>query len=86
VKNIIRGNCQLTVREFAEEVGIFIGSCHIISTEDLGMHQVPAKFVPRHVTDEEKLQRFSSCEIILQKVYDDENLLKNIITGDRTWI
>jgi hypothetical protein len=68
-----RGNCQLTVREFAEEVGISIGSCHIILMEDLGMHQVPARFLLRLVIDEQKLQRFSSCENILQKVYDNEN-------------
>jgi hypothetical protein len=30
--------------------------------EDLGMHLVSAKFVPRLFTDDLKLQRFSICE------------------------
>jgi hypothetical protein len=43
---------QLTVQEVAEEVGLFIGSCHTLSTEDLGMHWVSAKFIPRLLTDD----------------------------------
>jgi hypothetical protein len=66
VKNIIRGNRRMTVREAAEEVGIYIGSCHTIFTEDLGMHRVSVKFVPRLLTDDQKLQRFSICENLLQ--------------------
>jgi hypothetical protein len=46
-ENISHGNCRLTIQEVAEEVGISIGSCHTVLMEDLGMHQVSAKFVPR---------------------------------------
>jgi hypothetical protein len=49
VKNI-GGNRRLAVQEVAEKVGISIGSCHTISVEDLGMHQVSTKFVPRLLT------------------------------------
>jgi hypothetical protein len=49
VENIC-GNCWLVVQEVAEEVGIFIGSSHTISTEDLGIYRVSAKFVPRLLT------------------------------------
>jgi hypothetical protein len=45
---------QLTVREVAEEVGIFTGSCHTVLTEDLGMYWVSAKFIPRLLTDDLK--------------------------------
>jgi hypothetical protein len=44
VGNVICGNCGLPLREVAEEVGISIGSCHVILTEDLGMYWVSAKF------------------------------------------
>ena len=37
VRAVIRGNRRLTVREFADEVGISIGSCHKIFTEKLHM-------------------------------------------------
>jgi hypothetical protein len=52
VKSIIHANHRLTVQEVAEEVGIFIGLCLTILTEDLGMHWVSAKFVPRLLTDD----------------------------------
>jgi hypothetical protein len=68
VGNIICGDLQQTFREVAEEVGISIGSCHTILTEDLGMHLVTAKFVPRLLTDD-----------LLQRANDTQNLLKNVI-------
>jgi hypothetical protein len=65
--------------------------------EDLGMHRVSAKFVPRiFLTDDQKLQPFSICENFLQRANDNENLLqrandeknilKNVITGDERWV
>jgi hypothetical protein len=60
------GNQQLTVREVAEEVGISIGSRHTTSTEDLGMARFSTKYVPRLLTGDQKLQRFSISENLLQ--------------------
>jgi hypothetical protein len=37
----------MTVQEVEEEVEIPSGSCNAILMEDLGMHLVSAKFVPR---------------------------------------
>jgi predicted nucleotidyltransferase len=47
------------------------------------MHRVSAKFVPRLLNDDGKLQRFSICKNLLQRA-NDESLLKNVITGDET--
>jgi hypothetical protein len=62
VKNIIHGNCLLTAQEAAEQVEISSGACHTVLMEDLSMHWVSAKFGPRLLTDDQKLQRFSICE------------------------
>jgi hypothetical protein len=69
----------------SEEVGISIGSCHTVLTKDLGMHQVSAKFVPRLLTDDKKLQQFSICANLLQRAYDKISL-KNVITNDEMWV
>ena len=45
VRDVIRGNRRLTIREVANEVGISIGSCHQIFTEKIRMCRVSAKFV-----------------------------------------
>ena len=75
---VIRQNRRLTVREVAEEVGICKSSCHQILTDKLKMRRVAAKFVPRLLVT------------VSQELFDrsnaDENFLKNVITGDETWV
>jgi hypothetical protein len=68
----------LTVREVAEEIGISMGLCHTILMEDIGMHQVSAKFVPRLLTDD--------LQNLIQRASDSESLLKYVITSDETWM
>jgi predicted AAA+ superfamily ATPase len=67
----------ITVREVSEEVGISKSSCHTILT---------AKFVLRLLTDEQK----ANCITVSQELFDlsnaDKNFLKNVITGDETWV
>jgi hypothetical protein len=72
-----KGKRRLTVREVAEEVGLFIGSCHTILMEDLGMHLVSAKFVPRLLIDD--------LQNLLQRA-NGKNLLKNVVTGVETCV
>jgi len=62
---VIRGNRRLTVREFADEVGISIGSCHQIFTEKLQMRRVRAKFVPRLLTDDQKENQAENSQQLL---------------------
>ena len=53
-------NCQdrsQTVHDIAKEVGIGYGTCQWVLTEELGMHRVAAKFVPRILTADQKQQR-----------------------------
>jgi hypothetical protein len=49
-----------------------------ILMEDLGMHRVSAKFVPRLLTDD--------LQNVLQRANDGESLLKNVITSNETWV
>ena len=53
VCEVIRSNHRLTVREVAEEVSISKTVCHEILTENLDMHRIAAKFVPRLLTDDQ---------------------------------
>jgi hypothetical protein len=58
-----------------------IGSSHTILMEDLGMHQVSENFVPRLLTDDQ-----NCSENIRQRANYNENIFKNVITGDETWV
>jgi len=57
-------NCQdrsQTVHDIAKEVGIGYGTCQWVLTEELGMHRVAAKFVPRILTADQKQQHIYVC-------------------------
>jgi len=83
---LIRQNRRLTVREVAEEVGICKSSCHQILTDKLKMRRVAAKFVPRLLTDAQKENRVTVSQELFDRSNADENFLKNVITGDETWV
>jgi len=83
---VIRGNRRLTVQEVANEVGISIGSCREMFTEKLQMRRVSAKFVPRSSTDDKKEKRVEISQELLANANGKESFLKNIITGDKTWV
>jgi len=86
VLDLIRQNCRLTVREVAEEVAICKSSCHQILTDKLKMRRVAAKFVPRLLTDTQKENRVTISQELFDRSNADENFLKNVITGDETWV
>ena len=86
VREVIRSNRRLTVREVAEEVSISKTVCHEILTENLGMHRTAAKFVPRLLTYYQKQNRVDVSQELLDRANGDDNFLKKIITGDETWV
>ncbi|KAK5639193.1 hypothetical protein RI129_011685 [Pyrocoelia pectoralis] len=86
VKKIIFANRRITVREFAEDVNVSIGSCHSILTNDLGMRRVTAKFVQQLFDCEQKQCRIDIAKELLDSVRYDPNLLQRVITGDESWV
>ena len=71
VREVIRSNRRLTVREVAEEVSISKTVCHEILTENLGMHRIAAKFVPRLLTDDQKQNRVDVSQELLDRANGD---------------
>jgi len=50
------------------------------------MRKLCAKVVPKNQTIEQKDNRKDVCLHILERIQSDRNFLKNIITGNETWI
>ena len=86
INTLVRANRRLTVRELAEECGISVGSCHHILTEELKMHRVAAKFVPRLITSDQQAHRVQFCQDLLDHSENDKEFLSKIITGDESWV
>jgi len=83
---MIHGNHRLTVQDVADEVGMSTGSCHQIFTEKLKMRRVSAKSVPCLLTDDQKENWVEIRNCLPMQMVTNENFLKNIITGDETWV
>jgi len=85
VREIIRADRHLAIREVAEEVKIAFGTCQKILTEDLRMRRVTAKFVPRLLTAEQKDERVSICTDLRDRAQNDPKFMSSVITGDECW-
>ncbi|UYV61964.1 hypothetical protein LAZ67_1007205 [Cordylochernes scorpioides] len=57
-----------------------------IVTEDLKLKKTPAKFIPRFLTNEQKLCRLATCEDMMEMTRTDPEWKDKIITGDETWV
>ncbi|KAA2237134.1 helix-turn-helix domain-containing protein, partial [Solihabitans fulvus] len=86
VKKMIMDNRQITIREVADDVDISFGSCQTIFTDVLGMKRAAAKIVPKLLNYEQKQRRMDITQELLNIVNDDPYFLKNVITGDESWV
>ena len=85
IQEFIHQDQRQTIRDIAEEVEVGYGTCQRVLMEELGMHRVTAKFVPRNLTADQKQQRVI-CTELRQLVSDDETFLSRVITGDESWV
>lgn len=86
VRQVMRGDRQLTVRMIASKLDMKKDSVWKIITEDLGMRKVCAKMVPRLLNDDQKECRMQVCQDIIERLQTEPDLLCRVITGDETWI
>ena len=83
---MVCADCQLTVRMIAEELSINKDTIWSIITENLEMCKVCAKMVPKLLSEDQKQQRVTVCQDIIERLEDDPDLLRRVITGDESWI
>ena len=86
VRLAIEGDRRLTVRELENDLGIPKTTVWEILNKILGMTRVCAKFIPKLLTTEQKDLRSEIAQDNLEMVSDDENVLKKVITGDKSWV
>jgi len=84
VRAAVNQDHRRTIHDLCAEVGIGYGSCQRILTEQLNVHRIAAKFVPRVLTQDQKDSRVAICQELKETVINDPTLLLNIITGDES--
>ncbi|UYV66746.1 hypothetical protein LAZ67_4002753 [Cordylochernes scorpioides] len=84
--DLIKENPRTTLLELEQDTGISKTTIGRIVTEDLRLKKTPAKFIPRFLTNEQKLCRLATCEDMLEMTRTDPEWKDKIITGDETWV
>ncbi|UYV79611.1 hypothetical protein LAZ67_18000028 [Cordylochernes scorpioides] len=86
ITDLIKENPRNTLLELEQDTGISKTTIGRIVTKDLKLKKTPAKFIPRFLTNEQKLCRLATCENMLEMTRTDPEWKDKIITGDETWV
>ncbi|UYV77869.1 hypothetical protein LAZ67_15002625 [Cordylochernes scorpioides] len=86
ITDLIKENPRTTLLELEQDTGISKTTIGRIVTEDLRLKKTLAKFIPRFLTNEQKLCRLATCEDMLEMTRTDPEWKDKIITGDETWV
>ncbi|UYV78207.1 hypothetical protein LAZ67_16000481 [Cordylochernes scorpioides] len=77
---------RISIKDLSSETGLSVGLCHRIVTKDLDMIRTSSKFVPRILTEEQKVVRMDVCKNMVEMTRTDPQWMQKIITGDETWV
>ncbi|UYV78206.1 hypothetical protein LAZ67_16000480 [Cordylochernes scorpioides] len=77
---------RISIKDLSSETGLSVGLCHRIVTKDLDMIRASSKFVPRILTEEQKVVRMDVCKNMVEMTRTDPQWMQKIITGDETWV
>ncbi|UYV70720.1 hypothetical protein LAZ67_8000360 [Cordylochernes scorpioides] len=86
ITDLIKENPRTTLLELEQDTGISKTTIGRIVTKDLKLKKTPAKFIPRFLTNEQKLCRLATCENMLEMTRTDPEWKDKIITGDEAWV
>ncbi|XP_069680131.1 histone-lysine N-methyltransferase SETMAR-like isoform X2 [Periplaneta americana] len=88
VRQCIMENRRFTITELSSHfLQISRSLLHEIVTNNLLFKKVCARWVPKNLTPEHKMQRLGAALTFLQRYHDDgDGFLDRIVTGDETWI
>jgi len=75
-----------SVQMITSELHLNHTTVHQILTQELTMRKLCAKIVPKNLTIKQKDNRKDVGLHLLERIQSDRNFLKNVITGDVTWI
>ena len=74
-----------TIDELEALTGVLWSLCQRISTEELHMKWVAAKFVPCLLSEDQRANRLDVCREMKDQLKTDPDFLSKIITGDESW-
>ena len=86
-QQLVMNDCRLTVRYLAAAVGVSINSVETILHQHLRLSKVSARWVPRMLNREQKIERMDISETLVEKfTADPEVFFASLVTQDEAWI
>lgn len=86
VKNVIEENRRNKIRDISITCNLAYGTVYNIIHCILKMRKLCARWVPRLLTEYDKVRRRDACRAIIKHFQDVPNFADRIITGDETWV
>lgn len=87
IKELLDNDRRITIREIHERSDCSIGTVHRIIHDELNMRRLCARWIPKMLTDEQKVERVRCCNQFLRRFHrEGERFLRRIVTVDETWI
>ena len=89
VRDIIEGDCWLTVVEICQQLGTHIsyGSVQSIIKNELPFQKISARWVPRLLSDQQKTACVQISETLLARYKEEgDAFVHHIVTCDETWM
>lgn len=86
VRHHLGEDSRHSIRELSVLCGVSVGTTHCIITKELKLHKIASRFVPKILTNEQKQRHLQACQNNLQRLADEPLLLRNLITGDESWV
>jgi histone-lysine N-methyltransferase SETMAR len=78
---------RLSVKSFAVAHGVGMGTIHRILHEDLGLEKKSARWVPKLLSQDQKIQRVEDCRDLVAAVHRHSfTMLDNIVTMGETMV
>ena len=73
--------------EIATSTGLSTSTVKRIINNDLGLNKVSARWVPKMLSEEQKLRRVQISKRLLDMYFEDEeNFISRFVTMDETWV
>lgn len=86
VRALVDEDPNITIATISETIGIADGSVHTILHGHLGLRKVTARWVPHHLSEEQKRERVRcSQEFLRNFAQNSGQRLSDIVTGDEKW-
>lgn len=85
VKELIESDARLTIDDIEAETSISRSSIFRILHDCLGKRNLAGKWVPHHLTEQNRQERVNACKYNLEMFNTDKWRICDVVTGDESW-